>query len=122
MQKKYRWEVIRSFVIIMVCVVSFGCTTQKALERRAKAKELVEQKKANYLALKKAISHHTLEKGTTADEITALYGSPDDIFSSGSGLSVFEVWSYEKITTGSALDVSPIRLYFNDNRLVTWDI
>ena len=93
------------------------------MEAEKEKKKLETDKKLkSYHALYQAIGQGTLKKGSTTDEIIQLFGKADDIFQSVSSESKFETWSYEKITSPEDKEeLAPIRLYFNDNKLVSWN-
>ncbi len=100
----------------------YGCSMmQKRREHKAKEKERVELKKEHYGRLTQAIAQQQLREGATTDQVLAKYGEPDDVFRSGPSDSMMEVWTYNKVMDNpNELDWSPVRLYFNDRKLVTW--
>jgi len=97
-----------------------GCTSAADKERLAQQKADIERKKGSYAALQKQIEDKTFVKGTPAAEIEEKFGKPDSIFHSGSGESTFDIWTYEQIITSPNDDGRPVRLYFNNRRLVSW--
>lgn len=87
----------------------------------AKEKEKVELKKKQFAALYGEISEGKISNGTPATKIRELYGEPEDIFRSGSTQSKMEIWTYEQIVEKNDDDAwQPIKLYFENNQLISW--
>lgn len=105
-------------VCLLVSLSFYGCA---GYNLKAKTqKEKIQQKKDHYANLYSDVSAKNIQAGSTTTEIRELYGDPDNIFSSGSGAGMFEIWTYEKILTKEDKDWQQIRLYFNNGRLTTW--
>jgi len=96
----------------------YGCAGN-SVKANAK-KEKIQQKKENYAALYEDVSTKSIQAGLTTPQIRELYGESDNIFSSGSGSGMFEIWTYEKVLAREDKDWQQIRLYFNNGRLTTW--
>lgn len=87
-----------------------------------KAKKAVALKKKNYAALYDAITSNSLRKGITPPTIKKLFGKPDDIFQSGSMTGNLQIWTYEKVISRNDEEIPrPLRLYFNNNKLLSWN-
>ena len=86
-----------------------------------KQREIFTAKQRHFEALQAAVIKQTIKSGMTSLTIKELYGEPDDIFSSGSTTGRFEIWSYEEVTPSHQPTWRPIRLYFNNEKLVSWD-
>ena len=98
-------------------LTSSGCNTA----HKALVKEKMETKRENYEALFNDLVNNKLKPGDDSKTVAELYGAPDDIFQSGSSVSKFEMWSYEKIGPDGRPDLwNPIRLYFNNSKLINW--
>ncbi len=104
---------------IVLCAVFFilGCATA---EQKQVKKDAVIAKQKNYTMLMDAVTSNSLKLGTPPQVFHEKYGAPDDVFGSGSMSGRFEVWTYEKPETKDS-DWGHIRLYFNNNQLVSWD-
>ena len=112
---------ISSFLILSFCAFqSLGCAM---FDKTAslKKQEAFQAKAEHFKNLKEAVEKQSLTSGMTASEIKGLYGEPDDIFSSGSTTGRFEIWSYEEVKPQSQMFWRPIRLYFNNERLISWN-
>ena len=108
------------FTLLVLSFCLFGCIFHdKATVSRQK--EALQTKIRNYEALQEAILSQSIQKGTSASRIRQEYGEPDDIFSSGSTTGRFEIWTYEKAVARDPTDWHPIRLYFNSEKLVSWN-
>ena len=107
--------------LLIFLFTTLSCSLFQNKEKLEKAKEIVELKKRNYAALQKSVRNNSLTKGTPPEAIRESFGEPDDIFYSGSSISSFQIWTYEKIMNNPR-DISwdPIRLYFNNNQLESW--
>ena len=98
-------------------LTSSGCNTAHKVLMEKK----IEAKKKNYEALLKDLSNNKIQTGDDSKTFTELYGEPDNIIRSGSSVSTFEVWSYEKLGPDGKPDLwNPIRLYFNNSKLINW--
>lgn len=98
-----------------------GCTMMEAnRKKQAERIEKLEQQKNNYNTLKKDLADKKVQAGTTEEEITERYGSPQDTFESSSGSSSFALWYYEYPDAGKNQSYNPVRLYFNDKKLLYW--
>ena len=104
-----------------VTILAAGCSLFRADAGLAKKMNAVEQKQKYYTTLAGDIADGNLKKGTTTRTIRTLYGEPDESTFSDSGTSRFEIWTYQRIMkTAEDTDWQPIRLYFNDRQLVSW--
>ena len=98
-----------------------GCSLLNKDNDLAGKKDAVAQKKKSYASLAADIADGNLKKGATTRTVRTIYGDPDDSTFSDSGTSRFEIWTYERImSTVDDTDWQPIRLYFNDRQLVSW--
>ncbi|HOW36290.1 MAG TPA: hypothetical protein PL155_07745 [Candidatus Omnitrophota bacterium] len=104
----------------MIALLVSGCLTPSGSKTRPDPKQVLELKIQNFQALEQAIKTGAIQAGMTTEQIRESYGEPDDIFSSGSTMGEFEIWAYERITAKSADVFRPVRLYFNNNKLVSW--
>ena len=95
-----------------------GCATD------AKDKKLttIENRKKQYDDLIAALQRKTIGKGTAPSTVRTLFGEPDDIFQSGFSMSNIEIWTYMNVPVSKeeANDLKPVKLYFNDAKLVEW--
>jgi len=110
------------FFLSLACCIA-GCSMfQESQESKKEALEKAQLKKKNFEALYQQLAANSIKTGTTTQDIRSLYGDPDDIFKSGSSASSMEIWTYEKLLANPK-DPSwdPIRLYFNDGKLVSWN-
>lgn len=81
----------------------------------------MELRKKQFAALYGEISEGEITNGTPAAKIRELYGEPEDIFRSGSTESKVEIWTYERIVEKKDdQDWQPIKLYFENNQLISW--
>lgn len=113
---------IQILIIVGFCShFIFGCTFLPN-EQTAKAKkELLAQKEQRFENLRRAILTGSLQEGMTSGELRQQYGEPDDIYVSSSSVSCLEIWSYEGIIMPKAdSDWQPIRLYLDNDKLITW--
>ena len=113
----------KSIVLILSLVILpfGGCASLEGKSKIIKQREALQTKIRNLKALEAAIASQTLQSGILSSKIRELYGEPDDIFSSGSTTGRFEIWSYEQMTAGPEMSFRPIRLYFNNEKLVSWN-
>lgn len=109
------------FVVLglLVLLVS-GCVTPTDTKTRPNPKQVLELKMKNFQALDRAIKTNAIQSDMTTEQIRTSYGEPDNIFSSGSTTGEFEIWAYERIAEKSADPLRPVRLYFNNNKLISW--
>ena len=111
----------RSAGLTAAVILAAGCSLLRDEKDITKIKSTVEQKQKNYAILAGDIADGNLKKGATTRTVRTLYGEPDDSTFSDSGTSRFEIWTYQRIMkTIDDTDWQPIRLYFNDNQLVSW--
>jgi len=115
-----RFALILAALIIPAAVLGSGCSSLRKQELLEQKKAKVEQKKKNYAALLTAVIGNNLTVGASLKTIEDTYGKPDDVFHSGSMESAFDIWTYEKILDKGQEDWQPIRLYFNNGKLVSW--
>lgn len=116
-QKLFSW-----FLIILFFGFPLGCSTIKNHQIKQNKKQTESSlKKSNFLALKQAVANRTLSNGTLAQDLKTKYGPPDDIFYSGSGISSFQVWTYN-IKKDKLADTitTPILLYLENDKLINW--
>jgi hypothetical protein len=108
-------------MLMSTVVLTAGCSLLREDKALAEKKETIEQKKKYYTTLAGDIAEGNLKKGATTRTVRTLYGAPDDSVFTDSGTSRFEIWTYERIMkTVDDTDWQPIRLYFNDQKLVSW--
>lgn len=116
-QKHLSW-----FLIVLLSGFPLGCSTLKnhQIKKQTKQSE-INLKKSNFLALKQAVSTRTLRNGALSEDLKTKYGPPDNIFYSGSGLSSFQVWTYNiKKDKLADTTTAPILLYLENDKLVNW--
>ncbi len=107
--------------LVFLLTSTLSCSFLRDQEKLDKAKEAVELKKKHYASLQDNVRSNSLQKGMTPPAIKELFGEPDDIFQSGSIISSFQIWTYEKVMEQKdEKDWNPIRLYFNNNKLINW--
>jgi hypothetical protein len=114
-----------SSVCFLLCFIAFACGCafaqyKESLDRKRADAQL---KKERVATLYQTIAAHELMAGALAEDIRAEFGEPDGIFSSDSNVSTFQIWTYEKSASpgaNSGDDLQPIRLYFDNGKLVTW--
>ena len=111
------------FRLLLILIISSpGCSLLKNQNKLDERMKEVTQKKQNYNNLRRDLSQSNVAIGTSTDSLKERYGDPDDIFHSGSMVSNFEIWTYEKIyAKGEEGTWQRIRLYFDNNKLVSWD-
>ena len=102
--------------VFFLCVVLTGCSSTARLKKQ----EEMEKKISQFNALLDDIKSASLQKGMPSRAIRETYGEPTEIFSSGSSTGKFEIWSYDKIVTKSSPVWVQIRLYFSDDKLISW--
>ncbi len=108
---------------VLVCALLLsGCNMLQSRESAEKQKEALKTRIEHYNSLKKAIIAQSISVGLPVSRIHELYGQPDDIFSSGSSTGQFEIWTYEQISPSkeNPSDLKSIRLYINNEKLVSW--
>ncbi len=107
-----------TFSIIMMTFLA-GCVTDRG---QKKGDELAMQVKA-YEDILLGFQQKTLKYGTPIETVRSLYGEPQDSFSSGSKTGSTDIWSYYKIpkSEGEEPAFKPIRLYFNNGKLIDWN-
>lgn len=110
--------------ILLFCLaassLSAGCSLFRDEEKIARQKEEIQHKKDLYAKLTRDAGDGTLKEGMTSQHIRDSYGEPVDIFRSGSSTSPMEVWTYEKVLEPGEEDWSPVRLYLDRGKLITW--
>ena len=97
-------------------VVLLGCNSTARLKRQ----EDLDKKIAQFNTLLGDIKSENLQKGMPSRTVREIYGEPTEIFSSGSSTGKFEIWSYDKIITKSSRTWAQIRLYFSDDKIISW--
>ena len=108
------------FVLLLSIIFFSGCLTPN--KNLAQKKVKIEEKKKHFMDLRKDITLNEVVAGMQTETIRESYGTPDDIFTSGSSTSHFEVWTYEYVNDKpSNEDFNPIRLYFTNNKLISWN-
>lgn len=119
----------RLFFLSLLITCLFFCNQCASLHESdafKKKKEEVELKKSRFLALQDEIISGSLKKGADMISIKEKFGKPDSIFRSGSGTSVLEIWTYERILEDNQKitdDIeTPIKLYFESARLISWNL
>ncbi len=116
-----RKHIFRTWAPCALLCVCCGCSLFYNKARVAEQQELIEQKKENYQALSDYITSGRVAKGTSSKDILKMFGRPDDVFHSGSTISQFEIWTYEKISDPKSPEIwEHIRLYFDNGRLISW--
>ena len=112
------------FFVIFVLIGAFsfgGCGTWPSKNLSDVKKEALELKKKKYTALSLALCDKSIRTGMTASQIKETYGDPDSIFNSGSTNGSFEIWTYEDFSNQEKFeDWHPIRLYFDNAKLIDW--
>ena len=104
-------------VFLLACLMAqSGCSTVASQKR----KEAMEEKAKKYDDLVAAVTAKKLKENTPSDIVREKYGPPDDIFGSGSVSGRFEVWTYERPLAKEG-EWHRVTLYFNNNRLISWD-
>ncbi len=111
----------KNFLMLFLAALLAGCSLASTKATQEKQKAEIELKKKNYNSLREAIRTRALAKGTRTAEIEKTYGAPDDVFHSGSVESTFEVWTYEAVMEKKEDEGVPLRLYFNNGKLVNWN-
>lgn len=116
-----RTKRLENYLLAFFLLLS-GCNMLQNKETIDKQKEAVKTRIEHYESLRKAITAQTLPVGLNISEIRNLYGPPDETFSSGSSTGQFEIWTYEQISPNkeNPTDLRPIRLYINNEKLVSW--
>ncbi len=102
--------------VFLLCVVLTGCSSTARLKKQ----EELEKKILQFNVLLDDIKSESLPKGMPSRAIQEIYGEPTEVFSSGSSTGKFEIWSYDKIITKSSHAWVQIRLYFSDDKLISW--
>jgi len=123
MVKKRLLRIIGGAIGCALCLGFAGCTMFRDPGDIEEKMRMIEEKKQNYAALREALVTKTIPQGYSTQKIKDIFGSPDDVYRSSSSSSQFEIWTYEKVLTpGEAESDSweQIRLYFNNDRLVSW--
>jgi len=117
-------KLIMKYLIILLLLISFpafSCSFSQREERKRKAAEEVKKLKKNYQLLSNNLTDGTLKRGSSREDVRLLYGEPTDILKSGSNVSDFEIWTYEKITDNTKdQGWDSIRLYFDNDKLISW--
>ncbi len=108
-------------VFILPSVVLSGCETITGKAQNNKRRALLEEKIDKYKALEKTIASQELKNGMRSAKIRETFGDPDDIFASGSTTGRFEIWSYEEFASNGKPTWHSIRLYFSNDKLVSWN-
>ncbi len=107
---------------VLILTLTTGCAFLQNQEKLLKEKETIALKKEKYEDLHAKITAHALQKGTSLQTIKKSFGEPDDIFQSASATGSFQVWTYEKVMDKKDEESwQPIRLYFDNNKLVSWN-
>ncbi len=109
-------------LIIFFLNFNSGCSAINTFKKNEAQKKIdAEIKKNNYLALRKDVAMNILKNGTSAETIKAKYGSANDIFYSSSGVSNFQIWTYDiQKDKLSDTTLSPVILYLENGTLVNW--
>lgn len=108
-------------LLLFVILFLSSCSLLQNSDLLTQQKSDIELKKKNYNTLLEHIKGTSLAKGSPADMVEKTYGKPDDIFHSASSESSFDVWTYEKVLTAGDNNWQPIRLYFNNGKLLNWN-
>ena len=115
----------RIFILLTVVLIGFSfslCGCQSFREKRQKEAEEAAERRERFETLGRAIENGKVEQGMPAEDIKETYGPPESTFSSGSTSSRLRVWVYGKsIARDDPEFWKPIRLYFNNGRLVDWN-
>ncbi len=111
---------ILPFVLTLCLCVTTGCQVFPKKNDEAMKKEMLQIKIENLEALYNAINTQLLKLGTNRSTVRDAFGEPDDIYSSATGISTFEIWTYEDIRLKTEGNRHPVRLYFDNDRLVNW--
>lgn len=110
----------RKWIILLLLGCLWGCQTTQSKNNGLAQKEMIELKKENFDALYNAIGTRTLRAGTNRATVRDVFGEPEDIYSSMTGTGTFEIWSYEDPNEKNITSQRPIRLYFDNERLLYW--
>jgi hypothetical protein len=115
---------MRKLSLLILCLpvlILAGCIhTQSKIEKEQELQKLT-LKKERYEELEVKIRDNNIKPGTPLVSVRELYGDPDDIFKSYSPTGSFEIWTYRKLPEEKEGIVwESIRLYFNNNKLVSW--
>jgi hypothetical protein len=109
---------------LILLFLSVGLTSGCAIHKKtAEAKAELLEKKKKHDNLYEALSQKKITQGATTDSILEKFGTPDDVFKSGSATSSLEVWTYDRISlskTSDHFDLETVVLYFDNNRLISW--
>ena len=108
------------FILLTLLIAFLGISCQ-TLDQNQQAQEKIEARIKKFESLQEAINSQSLLTGTPPENIRVLYGEPDDVFSSGSSNGKFEIWTYEEISLKNRPTGHPIRLYFNNGKLISWE-
>ena len=112
------------FVLMMFFFLATqsGCSAIQSYHKSQEQKKFdIQLKKDRYMSLKRDIATNHLHNGVLAQELKSKYGSPDDVFYSSSSICSFQIWTYD-ISADKLKDttLSPIILYLENDKLVSW--
>ena len=107
---------------LLVCGFFFGgCGLMHFKTLPDLKKEAIELKKKKYAKLSAALANRSVRTGIPINQIKEMYGEPDSIFNSGSTQGSFEIWTYDDVANQEKFeDWHPIRLYFDNSKLIDW--
>ncbi len=111
-------------IILCLLMLSLLPLTGCATDEKEKKLTAIQDRKKQYEDLIAALQRKTIGKGTAPSTVRTLFGEPNDIFQSGFSESSIEIWTYMNVPVSKeeANDFKPVKLYFNDSKLVEWRI
>ncbi len=120
--RKQKFFMPLSVLFFILFIGMVGCSSFNTGLDKTTQKELIELKKKYFTQLRSDLASKAITLGTNSEKIRERYGEPDDKFSSGSTSSHSEIWTYEKVMVKESLEsANPIRLYFENNKLISWN-
>ena len=112
----------KTFCCLILSFLLLGCSSLSQKINGEKKKAELELKQKNYQSLLEQINKKSLPKNLSTEEIRDTYGRPDNVYRVGSANGSLEIWTYGKGDESTpAEDWHPIRLYFDNDKLIDWN-
>ena len=110
---------ISLFLLVTVSLFLSSCASYN--QNKILAEQKIENQRKCYESLVKDLKSSSLKAGADAEGILKTYCKPADTFSSGSSMSLFEMWTYKNVLENNVEDeANQIHLYFNNSKLISW--
>ena len=111
-----------AIVLTALILSAGGCSALAPSQTKVQKRQEAAEKALRVGQLYDDILARVIQVGMSQDDIKSRYGEPEDMFRSSSSVSSMEIWTYERTPAGQ-YDAfqAPIRLYFQDQKLLQWN-